>query len=216
MAKTNKWWIERNYKTKKSLTEEIRKLINQIDDDCFITDEEDLELLTWVLSHHHDYLNKIDGSTNFKIKVRRSLANSGNKELLIMRDDGTEIDISWTKALNPQGSSTHKEDLRNAAVQAVNDQIIEFKDKNTDTICCLCKKQIEEKIEACHYEPRLNELLTQFFGNGEEMEKIEIKDGSYASRYFDPELSEKWATFHANQATLKPAHKKCIRQRKGN
>ncbi|KAB1859970.1 DUF3223 domain-containing protein [Acinetobacter tandoii] len=216
MAKTIKWWIERNYKTKKSLTDEIRNLINQIDDDCFITEEKDIELLTWVLSHHHDYLNKINGSTNFKIRVRRSLVNSGNKELLILRDDGTEIDISWTKALNPQGSSTHKEDLRNAAVQAVNDQIIEFKDKNTDTICCLCKKQIEDKIEACHYEPRLNELLTQFFGNDEEMEKIDIKDGSYASRYFNPELSEKWATFHANQATLKPAHKKCIRQRKSN
>ncbi|WP_446084110.1 DUF3223 domain-containing protein [Acinetobacter sp. 1125_18A] len=214
MAKTNKWWLERSYKTKKSLTDEIRKIINQIDDDYFITDEEDLELLTWVLSHHHDYLSKIDGSTNFKIKVRRSLANSGNKELLIIRDDGTEVDISWTKALNPQGSSTHKEDLRNAAVQAINYQVLQFKDKNTDTICCLCKMQIEEKIEACHYEPRLDELLTQFFGDKDEMEKIEIKDGSYASRYFDPELSERWTTFHANHATLKPAHKKCIRQRK--
>lgn len=216
MAKTIKWWTERNYKTKESLKVEIRNLIEKIDDDSFVTDENDVELLTWVLSHHHDYLNKIDGSTNFKIRVRRSLINSGNKELWLMRDDGTEIDISWTKALNPQGSSTHKEDLRNAAVQAVNDQIIEFKDKNTDTICCLCKQQIEERIEACHYEPRLNELLTQFFGSDDEMEKIEIKDGSYASRYFDRELSERWATFHANQATLKPAHKSCIRQRKGN
>lgn len=214
MVRANKWWTERNFKTKKALTDAIRNIIKEVEDTCLVDNEKDLELLIWVLSHHHEYMEKLDGSENFKIKVKRSLANSANKELWIVRDDQTEIDISWTKALSPGGASTQKANLRNAAVQAINYQIINFKDSNTDTTCCLCKLQIEGKIEACHFEPRLNDLLRHFFGSDDEMDKIEIKDGVYALRYFDSKLSNDWSKFHEEQAILKPAHKKCIRQRK--
>ncbi|HCA5184124.1 DCL family protein [Acinetobacter baumannii] len=211
---TEKWWHERGYKTQKELIEVMQAIIKDIPDNHYIENNKDKEIVIWVLSHHHEYDEKTNYSTDFEIQVRRSKVKASNKELWIIRKDKTEIDISWRKALGPGGASSLKENIRNAAVQAVNDQINAFKDNNTDRTCCLCNKLIEETIEACHFEPKFDQLLQGFFGGDEQFKNIIIKDGKYAHRYFDDEkLHNGWVNYHKSNAILRPAHASCIRKR---
>lgn len=215
MAKTIKWWNERGYKTQKNLVDKIRDIINSSQDDQIIKNEIDKELIVWVLSHHHEYSQKTNDSEKFEIQVRRSTVKPTNKELWLIFPDSPPIDISWRKALSPTGGSTVKDNLRSAAVQVIEPQIIDFKDNNKELNCCLCSKIIDEKIEACHYKPRLDQLLTNFFGDDEAMSQIMITDGSYAYRYFDDtDLRDRWLDFHKKNAILRPAHATCIRKRK--
>lgn len=215
MEKIIKWWNERGYKTQKNLIDKIRDIINSSQDDQIIQNEIDKELIVWVLSHHHEYSQKTNDSEKFEIQVRRSKVNPGNKELWLLFADGSFVDISWRNAMSPTGGPTIKDNLRSAAVQAIEQQINNFKDSNNDFNCSLCSEIIEEKIEACHYEPRLDQLLTNFFGDEKAMSEIVITDGPYAYRYFsDTTLRDSWVDFHKKNAILRPAHASCIRKRK--
>lgn len=215
MVKTIKWWNERGYKTQKDLIDKIRNIINSTLDNQIIQNGIDKELIVWVLSHHHEYSQKTNDSEEFEIQVRRSTVKLANKELWLIFPNSFSIDISWRKAISPTGGSTLKDNLRSAAVQAIDPQIIYFKDNNKDFNCSLCSEIIEEKIEACHYEPRFDQLLTSFFGDENAMSQIVIADGSYAYRYFsDTNLRDRWVDFHKKNAILRPAHASCIRKRK--
>lgn len=191
---TIKWWKDQGFLTKRALEERIREMINETPDESFISDNNNKELLIWVLSHHHEYSKKTNYTDVFKLQVRRSQINRSNKELWIVFEDRNEsVDISWRKALAPKGKSTKKEDLRNATVQAIKPQIDQFKDNNTDFTCCLCNEIIESDLEACHFSPRFDDLLTQHFGDDERIENIVILDGEYAARTFqDERLKFSW------------------------
>lgn len=215
---TNKWWQSRGFKTKKALEEEIRGIINGVAVNNIITDTAQKELLIWVLSHHHEYYQKTQYSDDFDLQVRRSQFKASNKELWIVFNEGYEpIDISWVTALKPNGQSSIKQNLSEAARQAINDQILAFKDRNKDFNCCLCNKEIDESLEACHYEPRFDELFKGYFGDDDSSYKqFVILDGEYAARIFEDEIQKNgWAEYHAKNAVLKAAHSHCIRRRSG-
>lgn len=213
---TNKWWQARGYKTKKALEDEIRGIINGITVNSKITDTASKELLIWVLSHHHEYYQKTQDSNDFDLQVRRSQFNSKHKELWIVFNEKYQpIDISWTAALKKDGKSTVKENLSEAARQAINDQIFAFKERNNDFECCLCGEAIDENLEVCHYEPRFDDLLKGYFGSDEsKYNEFKILDGVYAERIFENDVQKNgWAEYHAKNAVLKAVHSNCRSQR---
>lgn len=212
----NKWWKDRGYKTKKDLEDEIRKIINGTSFNSLIQNPAEKELLVWVLSHHHEYSSKTNYSNDFNLQMRSSQFKASNKELWIVFNEGYDpMDISWTTALKPNGQSNVKQNLSEAARQAINDQILSFKDQHKDFKCCLCNKEIEEKIEVCHYKPRFDELFKNYFGIDEaSYTNFKVIDGSYAQRFFENQVQKDgWTQYHANHAILNAAHGKCIDQR---
>lgn len=213
---TNKWWQERGYKTKKALEEKIREIINGIPENSTIKDPDSKELLIWVLSHHHEYYEKTKYSDDFDLQVRRSQFNSKHKELWIVFNEKYEpIDISWGTALAPNGQSTIKQNLSEAATQVINDQIIAFKERNNNFECCLCGEAIAENLEVCHYKPRFDDLLKGYFGSDEsKYTEFKILDGVYAERVFENDAQKNgWSEYHAKNAVLKAVHSNCRRQR---
>ena len=196
MSRSNEWW-KPHFKTKKALKEKIRSIANDNPLDAPLGDV-DRQNIMWVFSHF-DYPEEKAGSGVKDIIVRKD--SYGNRCFYLARKDGTEVDISWTRGLEPK--SLKRQDFLSALRQEVRDQIFDFK-KSQETKCAICGDEINGNLHVDHLIP-FRDLVKDFFG-GETHETIHEGDKNYIK---DRSVAQRWSEYHEMFAVLQVTHAQC-------
>jgi len=214
--KSNPWWkIELGIEFQKEVIVKIRSIVKSYEINTPINDN-DTEFLLKVLRHHHRFDQKIGvGMKHLEVRINPSW-NGPTNGLWIVRTDGTENDISWTTALQPDGKPTPKEEASSAARDEISSQIHDFHDTGDCSICEICHKNMTrgDGLHVDHIKP-FQDLFLEFLKSLEmTYHDITTEDLGVESQFLDRELALKWYDFHLKHSTLRLVHNKCNLGRK--
>lgn len=209
--RTNPWWKEElGIPTKAKVEDKIRSIVRSTLPNRPI-DEISSEFLKKVLSHHYHYREKCGvGLRHLEVRTNPSW-NGPTQGIWIIRDDGTEVDISWVTALMPGGRPSIEQDIRNAARYEVSEQIHEFHDTGECSTCELCHTSMTRHngLHVDHIKP-FKDLFSEFIENrGITYSEIQTEDLGVESQFKDRPLAREWYIFHKENATLRLVHKQC-------
>lgn len=192
------------FRTQKAATEEARQRINQyesgeklaLDDETFFRD----------LFKLHDQHDEKVGVGIKHIEVRRDFHN--NRCLYILREDGSETDISWVHCIRP---ATKKATVAMAFRRAVKDIIVSYKKEclKRGCKCPILKKQLTfENSHAVYIKPSFDSLLSSFLSNNNlTYDSIELtnpgpKDEDQRGLIKDNNIKTSWVKYHERNANL--------------
>ena len=149
------------------------------------------------------------------IEVRLNSRYKNNKEFWIVRTDGTETDISYTKCL----SSKHNEkinEIKKACRTAIEPEIIKV--KNTvkfPFLCPILGIQINDidQIEIDHYNLTFEELFKKWISDKDVDELYNKllsskKDGETITEFDDIDIINEFVDFHNKNTHLRAVSKK--------
>lgn len=214
--KTNSWWkSELGINTQKEVSDKIRSIVKSTSPNEPIN-KIDTDFLIKVLSHHHHFHQKCGvGIKHLEIRTNPSW-NGPTQGIWIIRNDDTEVDISWVTALKPEGKPSVKEDISNAARYEIYHQIHEFHDNGNCFICELCNNNMtrHDGLHVDHIEPFENIFSDFLQFKNINYSDIQTEDIGVESQFRNRILAQEWFDFHKKNATLRLVHKKCNLQRK--
>lgn len=151
------------------------------------------------------------------LEVRVSTTFRKNKEFWIVRTDGTETDISFTKCLvkkDPQ--KTKIDDIRAACRNAIEPEIIKVKNTITFPFICPILGTIiydMNQIHIDHYDMTFNELFHKWL-KGKDIDELykktlsSNKDGSTETYFDDKEIIDDFIEFHNKNTHLRAVSKR--------
>lgn len=192
------------FRTKKSATDEIRKIINGYEVNSTISKDHQL-FFEELFKLHDEYKIKIGvGIKNIQVEK-----DFGNKCLFIHRLDGSKIDISWVHCIRPANLKTT---VSVAFRRAVKHNVITFKTKSLQEPQRCPILNIPLDFKNCHvsylgysFEKLLSEFLT--ISNNKfdsiELENPEPQDTDQRGKIKDIKLRTSWVEFHREKAILK-------------
>ncbi|UQG61434.1 DCL family protein [Marinobacter sp. M3C] len=192
------------FKTKKNATEEARRRINQYEAGDRLQLEDEL-FFTSLFTLHSEYAEKKGPGIDY-IQVERDFHQ--NRCLYIYRVDGTSTDCSWVHCIQP---ASHKTIVSMAFRRAVKDIVMRYKTaKLVDVDVCpiLGIKLTYDNSHASYFTPSFDELLSEFLNQGQiDIESVKLtnpepNDLDQRGILTDPELLERWITYHINNAHL--------------
>lgn len=173
------------------------------------------ETLVNILKRHPDFDEKTKDMNTFKI-IRDSLNKSAFK-IMVVNDDGSEVDISWRCAIRGKGT-TPKQELMSAMRNCIKDQIYKFKRQQLVLECELCDSDC--KIHVDH--------IIQFDGiAGRFINKMKTRGVSIPAEFDDEKDTHrrrfksedsyfelKWKQYHLKKSKLRILCDKCNLSRK--
>jgi hypothetical protein len=182
----------------------------------------DLLLLKEVLSLHENYELKTKG-LSYTIYVRPCPINPKNNQFYVVREDGSDTDFSYVKAItsNTTKSSRIKKILRDS----INLQTIIYKDKyfkenavNGYVICAETGLKIKKKESHLdHYPTQFDEIVKMWVdANSVKSEDIDIYylgDNTTCWKMENQELLQKFIKLHEEVATYRVVLNKVNLQR---
>ena len=212
--KTDPWWkTELGIDTKKEVEDKIRLIVKS---SPLVIDKVNTEFLIKVISHHHHFENKCGvGIKHLEIRTNPSW-NGPTQGIWIIRNDDTEVDISWVTALKPDGKPSIKEDISNAARYEISPQIHDFHENGNCSICELCKNTMNRGngLHVDHIKPFEHLFLDFLQGKHITYSDIQTEDLGVESQFRDRILAKEWHQFHKEKSTLRLVHKRCNLKRK--
>lgn len=211
-AKSSKIWQTLGFQTRAKLELAIRSITNHAPLGQPLSKDQE-EFLISVLKHHHEWEEK-QGCGIAHLEIRINTNGTGStRGIWIVRVDGSEIDISWRVPLAPNGQTTHLQDLKTAAREAIQDQMHAAHKSLPRDVCGLCGEAIkrDDDVHADHVKP-FSAIFDDFFGGSEH--RVAVSNEGITTKIVDPELNQAWRDHHADQADLRLVHKICNLKRK--
>ena len=214
--KSVKWWkTELSVDRKIDVEVQIRQIVNSYSDRVPLS-AKDQNWIGQVLKHHYQYIAKV-GCGLKHIEVRTNYdGNKPTRGFWIVRTDGTDIDISWIVAMQPNGETTPQHDVSSSARFEIKGQIDEYHKNGLCAQCPLCNQEMvsETNLHVDH-EITFKQLFEDFlYAKGLIHEQVEIEDQGLNSLFADRELATEWQLYHQASATLRLTHDKCNLSRK--
>jgi hypothetical protein len=225
MGKPKRIIIDDNVMNQKEALEYFRKeYINKMDICVSIKVEypELYERLLTILCGHPNKVDKgivnEDGEVVCKdFFITRN--TNGDKEINVKKEDGSVIDISWSKAIKEKVSS-NKENLIRAMRSSIEEQIEEFRNENPDKTCKICNQITTEKELNIDHEILFKTLTDNFLKKYKEDERPKEFDiggrNEPVFKNINNNFKEAWNKYHKNNAILRWSHKSCNLERKKN
>jgi hypothetical protein len=208
-----KWWLSpgvagRLFATKKLLTEEIQAVIDRWPNSTPITGGDE-QFLRAVLSHHHRWLEKCGvGFRHLTVGFHQVDGYRPTRGLIVHRLDGSSIDVSWTKALQPNGNSTTEQDAAAAARREVIDQTEAVRSEQTGKPCSICGRSLDGDCHVDHAAPLTFEAL--FAGwlahEGTQASDLRLQDHGTHATFSDRAQAARWSNYHRARARLRLVH----------
>ncbi|AZR41998.1 DCL family protein [Marinobacter salarius] len=192
------------FKSKKSATEEARRRINQYQAGQPLNFQDEL-FFTSLLTLHSEYEKKKGAGIDY-IQVERDFHN--NRCLFIHRVDGTSIDFSWVRCIQPASSKTV---VSMAFRRAVKDIVMKYKSERlADVIMCpvLGIELTISNSHASYTNPSFDDLLSDFLQQRQiKIESVALTnpepcDLDQRGMIADPKLREEWVCYHKNNAAF--------------
>lgn len=190
--------------TKQELTEICQEILYQ--SDTIVNKKNSRFLIENVLCNHPDWFTK-RGCGIDHIEVRKN--KYGQKCFYIVRSDGTDTDISFTKSISNPNNITI---LMRACRSAIRPLIIKFKE---DTIklpftCPITGEVINEHhlVHVDHYDLTFEELFYKWLKdkNVDDLYKKTLeskRDGYIGTEFNDPNVIANFIDFHNNNTHLR-------------
>ena len=203
----SKWWTAIGYPRKADIEAAIRNITNNVPLNQPLTKAQE-DFLVPILQHHAEW-NQKRGIGIKHLEVRINVNGTGStRGIWIVREDGSEIDISWVVALKENGETTPREDLKAAAREAIQSQMHNAHDELPCGRCPLCGEIMKryDHLHADHIEP-FEVLFNDFFGGREH--QIAISNEGTSTQIVDPKILSGWRQYHAEKAKLRLVHKHC-------
>jgi len=186
----------KNLKTKKSLKEYTKTIIDQIGECDSLCKSEYYPLFIYLCSRHPEYPDKFINMIDIKIQYNKVFRK--NLEGLIINKDGSTDSVSF---LNTCISGKPKNNLYSAMRYSVVDQILHFKN-NSIQMCCKCKSS--DNLHVDHDQPLFINITKSFLQNRNDIPISFLQDKQSNITIFDPMDSifiNEWNTYHKHTAT---------------
>lgn len=212
----------KTFKTKTTLKDYCKFVLNNSELNVMLSGEWK-NVLFDVLRMHEDFHDKTKGQ-GFQIGVRVCPINPRNRQFYILRDDGTDTDFSYYKAISSKSKESYiKETLR----VAIKDQTVEFKNdyfsRNQDSrgyvVCPETGLKMKKKDSHLnHYPKQFDEIVKEWVNiNGLSSEDIVLvppPDNGTAWFMEDEVLLKSFQDYHQQQAQYRVVLNKVNQQRK--
>jgi hypothetical protein len=211
-AKSSKVWRDLGFPTRTALEIAIRAITNPAPLGHPLPQDQQ-DFLVSVLKYHYQWEEK-QGSGIDHLEIRINTNGTGNtRGIWIVRSDGSEEDISWRVPLSPDGRTTHLQDLKTAAREAIQDQMHAAHDTLPCERCELCGEPMTryKDLHADHIHP-FSEIFDDFFAGSEN--DIEVSNAGITTKIVNTEILQAWKDHHAHRAKLRLVHKACNLRRK--
>jgi hypothetical protein len=192
------------FRTKKSVTEEARRRINNYEANDRLNAEDEM-FFTSLFTLHSEFAEKKGVGINY-IKVQRDFHN--NRCLYICRTDGSEIDCSWVHCIQPAPQKTV---VSMAFRRAVKQIIIAYKTAQIDNVvvCPILKTKLNfYNSHVSYLNPSFENMLNNFL-NDREIDITSVAlvnpkpdDEDQRGKVSDQNLVEEWRSYHQDNATL--------------
>ena len=208
----------RTFPSKAALERHCRDIIEKYADGTFLIGGDELFMLRLVRERHCDpeakllsgKLDQIVGVKVFHESAGDRLhwgKKSGGNHLVIVYQDGTEIDFSWLKCCRGFDAAA---EASAAMRKAIADQVLWFKAGKfvgCDTVACEVSGEPvgRDDCDVDHHPRLFSELRDQFCrSRGIELKDIAVgPDGRGGSSLSDGELAYDWMRFHARNARFR-------------
>lgn len=208
-----------HFRTQKALRERVQGIMNSYRYDE-VVGENDEEFLRHLITRHPDYEEKAGVGVGGFVVVRTEWNNRG---LMLVRIDGSEIDISWLECLK---ATPHAQQARGCLRRAVKEQVIEHITKafaHGPVVCEVTGDSISSPREADvdHGKPVFDELAESFIRDHGGLEAFVIAPDNAAgfsvAELENAALVRDWQEYHRKHARLRVVTKhanRSILQRK--
>jgi len=206
----SKWWNSIGFKTKDDLRGAIRQIVSayQLEEEMA---PDHVDFLRSVLVHHANWTGKV-GCGLRTFKTRRWLHSYGpTTGLVLVRSDGSEIEISWTEALQKNGASSD----RSRVLYAARVEIAEQRHAANESIpngspCPICGRPLYSGARHVDHQPpkTFAVLISEWLLSADiEFHDIKIEEwGPVDTRFASRDLAKGWSDFHMRNATLRVIH----------
>ena len=193
------------FKTKKSATEEARRRINKYEAGASLCSDDELFFASLFTLHHEYELKKGAGIEH--IQVEQDFHH--NRCLYIHRIDGSKIDCSWVKCIQPASQKTI---VAMAFRRTVKEIIIAFKDAQLKVVkvCPELGTTLTYKNSHVSYQsPSFDTLFNNFLKHHQlGFEAVGLtnptpEDSDQRGMLSDQVLSDNWCQYHKKHANLR-------------
>ena len=213
----------KNFKTKASLTAYCKYVLNTTTVGTFLEGEWS-DVLSDVLRMHTRFTEKV-GNGSFKIGVRVCPINPRNRQFFILREDGSDTDFSYVKAISESKDKLGR--LKEALRASTKDQTVAFKNnyfkENQDgkgyVVCPETSLKIKLKDRHIdHYPKQFDEIVKEWSGeyNVSSEDVVMHPPGDNGTTWIieDESLVESFQQYHLKNAEYRIVLNKVNQQRK--
>jgi hypothetical protein len=168
---------------------------------------DDRELAQKVIAMHPRAPEKIGPGIDLLV-IRENSFGRGH-ELHIIRTDGSEVDVSYRRALAPRTAAAGRADLLAALRQEVAEQIVRFKRDRLEhgTVCAVSGVALDrENAHVDHVPPWTFTALASAWLAGRPAPELESTD-TPGRQLADRSLAADWQRFHRWSARLRLIHR---------
>lgn len=171
----------------------------------------DREFMLKLLENHHEWKEK-KGCGIKRIEVRENHLYKMTLGFWFVREDDTEVAISWVTAL--RGQVVHGT-ITKALRFEIQPQIDEFNRTCWDSICGLCETSLGlEEVHIDHVIP-FKQLVSDWLKcHAMTYEMIETKAMKLGSRMSNIEQASSWFDYHLRHSQLRKVHAYCNLKRR--
>ena len=220
-TKNEKYYIgDLKFKTKKECENYTRNIINNLGCCVIKKDHIHYSFFENLIKNHPEYNEKKGIGIDYFYIIPNPLIKK-YFQTMIKRLDGSYIDFSWVYCCNfKERTSTNL--LLRAMREAIKNDTIEYKQKQTKLICNFCKTENElyENYHVDHYNPSFQTLKDNFlqltqkqipltFGDCKIYKLITFKDD-------DEEFKNEWIDYHNKNYNFQILCRDCNLRKKKN
>lgn len=208
-------FLDKEYKTQGEFEKYVRKIIYDEIGICYDvknTYPDKYNILIKILERHPNFNSKSENMCN--IKIIKDALNFRALQIIILKNDNSEIDISWRCAIT--GKHKPKKSLLTGAMRtSIEDQIHTFR-RNCDTYTCELCGSVEE-LHVDHNDEKksaFDELANNFVKENNNIypDKFgDLEDGTNRRCFLkeDNDFKKKWIEYHHKHAILRILCRKC-------
>jgi len=213
----------KNFKTKQTLTNYCKFVLNNADLDSLLQGEWE-SVMNDVLNMHQDFHGKTKGQP-FKIGVRACQINPMNRQFFILREDGTDTDFSYYKCISGKSKESRIKETLRACIKYQSDgykeqYFFENADRQGYVACAETGLKIRKRDSHIdHFPVQFDEIVKEWVDiNNLRSEDIVLvkpsKDNSTFWPFEDQELLQSFLDYHQKVATYRIVLNKVNLQRK--
>jgi len=203
-------FLNTEYKTQGDFEKYVKKIIYEdigICNDIKNRYPDKHRLLIKILERHPEFDSKTKNMCN--IKIDKDTLNRKGLKILIVKNDGALIDISWRCAITGNKKSK-KSELMSAMRSSIDEQIHHFKTIDKNYSCELCGNN--ERLHVDHNDTKksaFDELVFNFIQENNDIEIPdnfgELNDGTHRRCFLEQNntFRDKWVAYHRQYALLR-------------
>jgi len=208
--------LDKEFKTKKEITEFIRHMILKYKDNELLSDQDFAFIYEILLLHEEANIKIGPGVSSIWIQTNQNTGYGKTRGFWLKRTDGSITDFSWTKCVNTPKDS-HKRDFLRACRTAIEPQIKEFRKKifkiNFNVFCPVTGELLFP--HTCHidheapmtFERIVSDFIVEKNIDIKTVKINEPKDGDIKTYFSDINFEKLFYDFHREKAVIQAISK---------